>query len=168
MNTGSVYVLDSDVFMTAARSYYAFDLVPAFWSGLVQEARNGRLLSIDRVKAEIDEGKDRLKQWATNDFHPWFAPTGTEPVVTVYASIIAWGMGQPQFTGAAKAEFADAKNADPWLVAYAKATNSTVVTNEKYDANIRRKIKIPNVCNAFGVAHVDLFQMLRALALRLS
>jgi hypothetical protein len=168
MSAGPVYVLDSDVFMTAARSYYAFDLVPAFWDALVREARNERLLSIDRVKAEIGHGNDRLKQWATNDFHPWFVSTDEDSVVGHYRAIMRWAATHPHFTDAAKAEFADVTNADPWLVAYAKATNRTVVTNEKYDPNILRRIKIPNVCEAFAVKYVDTFQMLRALGIRLS
>jgi hypothetical protein len=168
MSTGPLYVLDSDVFMTAARSYYAFDLVPAFWEALVREARNGRLLSIDRVKDEIGRGQDTLRKWANNDFHPWFASTSHAAVIEEYRSMMRWASTHSHFTDAAKAEFADATNADPWVVAYAKATNSTVVTNEKYDSNIRRKIKIPNVCQVFGVHYVDLFQMLRALGIRLS
>lgn len=43
MTDDSTYVLDADVFMTAARSYYAFDVAPAFWHGLAREAANGRL-----------------------------------------------------------------------------------------------------------------------------
>jgi len=168
MSTGAVYVLDSDVFMTAARSYYAFDLVPTFWGALVREAKNRRLLSIDRVKAEIDHGNDRLKQWANNDFHPWFVSTNVDSVLGHYRAIMQWATTHTHFTNAAKAEFADVTNADPWLVAYAKATNRTVVTNEKYDPNIRRSIKIPNVCKAFAVGYVDTFQMLRALGIRLS
>jgi hypothetical protein len=166
VSSGPVYVLDSDVFMTAARSYYAFDLVPAFWVALVREASQGRLRSIDRVKAEIDRGKDTLKQWANGYFHQWFASTNQNSVLGHYCSIIQWAKKHPHFTNAAKHEFADQQNADPWLVAYAKATNSTVVTNEKYDNNIRRRIKIPNVCVEFYVTYVDLFQMLRELGLQ--
>ncbi|BCW92316.1 MAG: twitching motility protein PilT [Thermoanaerobaculum sp.] len=168
MSTVPVYVLDSDVFMTAARSYYAFDLVPKFWDALVQEARNGRLLSIDRVKHEIDRGKDKLKDWANNDFHTWFVSTSSPAILDAYRRIMQWGLNHNQFTGGAKHEFAKADNADPWLVAYAVAERCVVVTNEKFDAKIRRSIKIPNVCQAFNVQYVDLFEMLRRLGLRLS
>ncbi len=168
MSAGPVYVLDSDVFMTAARSYYAFDLVPNFWDGLVQSAKNGRLLSIDRVMHEIDRGKDKLKDWANNDFHTWFVSTSSSAIVSAYQQVIQWGLNHPQFTPAAKHEFAKADNADSWLVAYAIAKGCVVVTNEKFDAKIRRKIKIPNVCQAFNVQYVDLFEMLRQLGVTLS
>ena len=48
------YVLDSNVFMEAARRYYAFDIAPPFWESLVHHAANGRLESIDRVKQELE------------------------------------------------------------------------------------------------------------------
>ncbi len=167
MSYDPVYVLDSDVFMTAARTYYAFDLAPAFWQGLVQQARNGRLLSIDRVKGEIERGKDDLARWANHHFHRWFVSTDDGAVVDQYRSLVRWAQDQRQFTHAAKAEFADARNADAWLVAYAKAHGAIVVTNEKLDNNIRRRIKIPNACHAFAVPYVDVFQMMRALGFRL-
>lgn len=168
MSNEPVYVLDANVFIDAARTYYAFDLAPTFWEGLVQKAREGRLLSIDRVKDEIDRGKDELARWAAGDFNRWFASTDDEAVLAEYRSLMRWAVKQPQFNGAAKDEFAEAKNADAWLVAYARARGAIVVTNEKPDLKIRRRIKIPNVCQAFAVAYVDIFQMLRALELRLS
>ena len=167
MSYDPVYVLDSDVFMTAARTYYAFDLAPAFWQGLVQQARNGRLLSIDRVKDEIRRGKDKLATWADHDFHRWFVSTKDGAIRAEYRLLMTWAANHTHFTDAAKAEFADARNADAWLVAYAKAHGAIVVTNEKLDNNIRRRIKIPNACHAFAVPYVDVFQMLRALGLRL-
>lgn len=167
MSNDPVYVLDSDVFMTAARTYYAFDLAPAFWEGLVRRAEAGRLLSIDRVKDEIDRGHDELAQWAGRDFHRWFVSTNDGSVVTGYRSLMTWAANHAHFTDAAKAEFADVRNADAWLVAYAKARGGVVVTNEKLDVNIRRRIKIPNACQAFAIPYVDVFQMLRALGIRL-
>jgi len=32
----SVYVLDANVFIEAARRYYAFDIAPKFWDTLIQ------------------------------------------------------------------------------------------------------------------------------------
>lgn len=43
------YVLDANVFIEAARRYYAFDLAPRFWESLEHHAANGRVRSIDRV-----------------------------------------------------------------------------------------------------------------------
>lgn len=121
--------------------------------------------SIDRVKEEIDRGKDDLTTWAGDTFHEWFASTDQGDVFDVYRRIMAWAQGQSQFTDAAKAQFANV--ADGWVVAYAMAKGCVVVTHERFDPNVRRKIPIPNVCRAFSVQYVDTFQMLRALGVRL-
>lgn len=56
MTDDPVYVLDANVFIQAARRYYAFDLAPAFWRALVDHASEGRVQSIDRVLRELERG----------------------------------------------------------------------------------------------------------------
>ncbi len=167
MSTPQAYILDANVFMEAARRYYAFDLVQPFWQALIDLAGSGQVHSIDRVKAEIDRGKDLLMEWASGDFHEYFFSTNQADVIEMYGQLMVWANAQPQFTVAAKAEFSAAENADAWLVAYAKAKGHIVVTLEKLDPNIRNKIPIPNVCQEFDVQYVDTFQMLRNLDVRL-
>lgn len=77
-------------------------------------------------------------------------------------------MAQAQFSTAAKAEFAETENADAWVIAFAKAVGATVVTHEKPNPHVQRRVPIPNVCDALGVPYVDTFEMLRALATRFS
>jgi DNA polymerase III epsilon subunit-like protein len=86
-------------------------------------------------------------------------------VFDAYKEIIEWAMRQTQFTEPAKAEFASV--ADSWLIACAKAHDYIIVTHEVYDANIKRKIPIPNVCHAFGINYINTFEMLRRLNIRL-
>jgi len=168
MTASPIYLLDANVFMEAARRYYAFDLAPSFWQALIDHAGKGRVLSIDRVKAEIDRGGDRLRDWASSDFHQSFRSTGEPDVIESYRQIMAWAYSQSQFTDAAKAEFARADNADAWVVAYAKAKRCLVVTHEQFDPNVRARIPTPNVCQAFSVQYVDTFKMLRDLGVRLA
>ncbi len=82
------YVLDSNVFIEAARHYYAFDLVPAFWENLIRNAANGRIQSIDRVKKELDRGKDELAGWANERFSHAFASTDDEDAIESYREIM--------------------------------------------------------------------------------
>jgi hypothetical protein len=77
---------------------------------------------------------------------------------------MSWVQAQEQFSDAAKADFA--AGADGWLVAYARSKGLIVVTHEVLDPSIRRKVPIPNVCEAFGVSYVDTFEMLRELGVR--
>jgi len=77
-----------------------------------------------------------------------------------------WVQAQDQFLDAAKTNFATV--ADGWLVAYAKAREYIVVTHELPAADARKKVPIPNVCEALGVSYVDTFTMLRELGVRFS
>lgn len=61
----------------------------------------------------------------------------------------------------AKAKFAT--GADGWLVAYARAHDAIVVTNEQSAPESRREVKLPDVCSQFGVKHENTFAMLRTL-----
>ena len=163
---GATYVLDTNVFIEAARRYYAFDLAPVFWESILHHAANGRINSIDRVKEELERGKDELAKWATSQFSNAFVSTDEEDVTNSYASVMGWVKAQDQFSDAAKADFAD--GADGWLVAYAMSKSQIVVTHEVLDPGIKRKVPIPNVCEAFSVSYVDTFAMLRELGVRFS
>lgn len=165
MTGGPIYVLDANVFIESSRRYYAFDLAPAFWQALVQHATNGRLLSIDRVKQELDRGKDDLAQWVNDSLGGWFASTAQGDVVDVYRQIVAWAQEQRQYSDAARAEFVS--GTDGWLVAYAKAKGCVVITHEQPAPDARRRIPIPNVCRAFHVTFIDPFAMPRSLGVRL-
>ena len=168
MNGTPLYVLDANVFIEAAKGYYAFDIAPSFWEALITEAAHERVLSIDRVKNEIDRGDDDLKQWAGSSFHPWFVSTDTEDVVEAYRKIMLWAHHQTQFTDAAKAEFSRTENADAWIVAYSLTKESVVVvTLERFDPNVKRKIPIPNVCQGFNIQYIDTFEFLRTSGVRL-
>ncbi len=157
------YLLDANVFIEASRGYYAFDIVPAFWQALISQASDGRLLSIDRVKHELERGKDDLATWASGSFHRWFMPTIDPDVVQSYAQVMRWARAQAQYSEAAKAEFAESENADAWLIAYALAKSCIIVTSEQPAPNSKRKIKIPDVARAFGIPFIDTYGMLRAL-----
>jgi hypothetical protein len=166
LSTSSVYLLDANVLISAARLYYAFDIVPGFWNALVQQANYGKIISIDRVCDEINRGDDELVTWINQQFNS-FVSTDDPEVLGKYREMMIWAYNQPQFTDAAKDEFARADYADPWIVAYAATYNCVVVTLEELKSDIRRKIPIPNVCRAFGVNSINTFQMLRSLEMRL-
>jgi len=162
---GASYVLDANVFIEAARRYYAFDLVPTFWEVLVDLAHDGKIQSIDRVREELMRGKDDLSQWVTGHFSHAFASTDDEEVIRCYRDIIAWATDQDQYQESAKKLFAE--GADGWLVAYAQCKGRTLVTHEVFNETIKSKLPIPNVCQAFNVSFLDTFSMLRELRVRI-
>lgn len=163
MSSPSVYVLDANVFIEAAKGYYAFDLAPKFWQHLAAYGAAGSLCTVERIAAEIAFPVE-LKTWIDGDFSSHVHESNTQGTLAYYASLMQWSQSQP-FTAAALQEFATV--ADAWLIAYAKDVNGTVVTHEKFDANCRRRVKIPNACQFLGVPVVDTFMMLRTLGVNL-
>ncbi len=163
MTVNRTYVLDANVFIEAKRRYYGFDLCPGFWDCLQYHGKNKLLLSVDRVKRELD-GEDELQAWVKNVAPDIFVSTKMADVVQRYNEIMNWVNDQEQFYAAAIEEFAGI--ADGWLVAYAKANSCTVVTHEAHAPGAKRRIPIPNVCKAFSVLYIDTFDMLRALEAR--
>jgi len=157
-----IYLLDANVFITAFKSYYAFDIAPGFWDSLVLLAQAGRVQSIDRVYNELGRIDDDLFAWAHDTFCNAFQSTDREDVFLEYGQVIQWVVDHERFSPESKSHFVD--GADGWLVAYAKACDCTVVTQESYDYSGRStKVKIPNVCAANGVQYTDTFAMLREL-----
>ena len=59
------------------------------------------------------------------------------------------------------------KGADPWVIAHAWATDGVVVTQESRVPANSTKVKIPNVCDEFGVRPINTYQMLRELGVSL-
>jgi len=164
MSASVGYVLDTNVFIQAKRRYYAFDLCPGFWESLIAYHKSGRLRSIEQVRMELNDVNDEITRWVTKQMpKSCFVPTDDSKVVNEYDRIIAWAKAQPQYFELAISEFS--AKADAWLIAYAKIHGLIVVTLEEYSKDARRKVLIPNVCEAFNVEYVDTFKMLRDLGI---
>lgn len=163
MSSGKpVYVLDTNILIEAHRRYYAFDLCPGFWDFIVASHQQGHVCSIDRVRTEIEAGKDELAKWIDDTLpESFFMSTASASVAAQYAGMITWVNGQG-FKPEAKAEFASI--ADGWLVAYARANvNHIVVTHEQPSPDAKKRVLIPNVCLQFKVDYRDTFSMLKQL-----
>lgn len=157
------YLLDANIFIAAWRDYYPIDLYPGFWQCLERYRQEGRLLSVDRVRDEIDSPKE-LVAWLKQHWQGAFVSTKDREVTRVFAEMQAWVQSNAQFLQAAKHEFAQA--ADGWLAAYAKTHNVIVVTNEVYNENSRRRVPLPNLCRMFDVEVRNTADMLRGLGVK--
>ncbi len=157
-----MYLLDANVLIQAKNFYYRFDIFPMFWDWLDGEQQKGALASIIPVYEELAKGTDELSKWVKQRQHDgWFLPVDEEATQHEFSDIAVWVMDS-HFKDQAKKDFLSV--ADPWLVAKAVSIGGVVVTHEKlFDPNIRRKVKIPNVCNAFGVECIDTFDLLNRL-----
>lgn len=159
-----MYLLDANVFIEAHRRYYSFDIVPSFWGNLKSLAQTSRICSIDKIQNElcpVTDNPDLLHQWTSEEFNEYFKSVEEYDVLASYGEIQSWSASSEHFTDEAKREFA--RNADAWIVAYAKAKGYTVVTHEGYNPQKRNRILIPVACEAFNIPYTDTFNMLRDL-----
>lgn len=160
-----IYLLDSNAFMEAARLYYGFDMVPAFWSWLKGKPLSGRVGSIQAVKDEIMNGEGDLVDWARampSEF--WLSDSSAS--IANMARLAAWvSESERPYEQPAVSEFMS--SADMRLIALAMETGGTVATREAPAPRSKKKIKIPDVCAAFGVACVTPFDSYRSLGMRL-
>ena len=153
-----MYVLDTNVFIDAANSYYAFDLVPGYWDFLVQLFSSKHAVSVHEVHKELCRGRDEdpLKTWAQGNKQHFVAPDTR--VVSAYQEVMKWARTQ-NYNASAINEFQGV--ADSWIVVYALANNWEVVTREKPAPGSKKRIKIPDACDALNVKYLDPFTMLR-------
>ena len=94
-----------------------------------------------------ETGKDELAAWA-RDHDGTFASTDEDGTLDAYPQVTECVQAQDQFHDAAKAAFAD--GTDGWLIAFALAHRCAVVIHEQPSAAARKRVPMPNVCQAVG------------------
>lgn len=154
------YCLDANIFIQAKNLHYHFDICPGFWDWLEQQ--DGTVGSIVPVYEELVAGDDELGPWAkerkTEGFFADISDIAIQEILREIATYVV-GHYEPQHAG----KFLN--GADPWLIAYAQVSDCTIVTSEIL-APGAKKVKIPNVCEEFGVDYTDCFTMLKGLGIR--
>lgn len=164
----NVYVVDSNFFIQAHRVSYPLDIVPSFWMKVKDLANQGKIISIDKVKKEIYDHQDELKKWCEANLPETFFKD-TDDLPSSYSQVAMWANSRNgHYTANALAEFLGTDEADAWLIAFALAdkANRTIVTHEKSQPDMKRKVKIPEACTPFNVKFVDTIEMLRQLGER--
>lgn len=159
------YLIDSNVFITAQRQIYPFDIAPGFWAQFLEKAAED-IIIIESVDDEIVKGNDKLKEWYLENKEQFEVATiPDQAVLKSYGDIINFINESNQYSQSAKDEFASL--ADSWLCAYGLAFDYTIVTLEKLQINARRRVLIPNVCEEFDIKYIDLLQLMRDVGIRL-
>ena len=156
--------LDTNVFITPKNSYYSFDIAPGFWTFIDEQAETGEIAAPALVYDElVDRSDDQLAQWARERRG---SPLFVKPSASVQSDLtrIADHVTS-RYEPNQAADFL--KGADPWVIAHAIAEGGIVVTLETKVPPGSTKVKIPNICEHFGIAWTSMFEMLSALGLRL-
>lgn len=158
-----VFVLDSHFFIQAHRLYYPIDVARGFWNKVHDLAKQGRMMSMDKVKAELYDKHDALEEWCKINLPKDFFKD-TSVLTEAYERVATWAASrQEHYTAPALKEFLGGNEADAYLLAYCLASthNRCVVTHELSEPKRRNKIKIPDVCIAFKAPFVNAMEMFR-------
>ncbi|MEQ8601275.1 MAG: DUF4411 family protein [Devosia sp.] len=158
-----LYLLDANVFIEAKNRYYAFDIVPAFWTWMDSVvAKNVRTITM--VRDELLVKDDPLGDWmrARKDAD-WILPVDDEATQIAFADI-ASELDGSQYHRPGVEKFLS--GADPWLIAKAMTLGATIVTHEVANEMVLRRVPIPNLCGARSVTCMDTFDAMRELQVK--
>lgn len=154
------YIFDTNIFIRS-KNEMPIDLWPTFWTKIAGLIASGQVYSSIQVKEEIEKGNDELTQWMKENVSSEFYIGNELDVMGKYGEVQKWASSQSLYKPEAIVEFAQV--ADAFLVAVASAKGYTLVTNETADPYCKRRVKIPDACNALGVRYCNLNTVLREL-----
>lgn len=157
------YFLDTNIFITPYRTYYAMDIVPSFWEALSETAlKTGRLYIPEMIKKEISQVEDGLTNWLRKNMSSFKETlSSVEDVQKSYSKIADWTNSTERFTENAKKTFLSC--ADSWIIAHALAYDGKVVTMEVPAPGSKTKVKIPDVCKQFNVKYITLYSFMKEM-----
>jgi len=158
--------LDANVFIEATRKRYPMDISPGFWDAIAEAGTRGVLFSIESVYLELKDSGDELSVWAKDHHKELFRPDSdreTQEALVLVGGVLDARL--PPYRDEAKEEFL--RGADAWLIAYCKAHNHTLVTEEVEAPQSVVKVKIPDVCRPLAVPTINILAMLRAAKVKL-
>lgn len=155
-----LFIIDANVLLEAANTYYSFDRVPGFWEWLASATRAGQVRSVSLVADEIVY-PDELVEWVDELADDGlFLDVSDDAIQASFAEVADWVVRNP-FGPEHIAKFLD--GADPWIIAASRVLSATVVTQESPLGPGTKKVKIPNVSDQFGVPWINTFDMLNRL-----
>jgi len=164
----TTYLLDTNIFVSPHRTYYAFDFAQPFWDFLIREAENGKIGTIDEVKNEIVNGEGYLADWFKDNFKIYCDSSQTPAILQAYQTLVQHVNGSMVYNQRAKDEFMNVTNADTWLLAHCLAAQTAhkdvcLVTAEVYSPLSQRRVPIPNICKDFDLEYCTCFDLIREL-----
>jgi hypothetical protein len=160
----NVYLIDTSGLIKLESTFkYDNPVFSAIWEEIEELIKQGRFKTLDFVEDEINdyEGKeDFLKKWLQEWKKQIVVPTDEESINAAIPIINA-----EYNTGFfdAKKQASGKEEADPYLIAYCKVNNCTLITNEsKLKPN-----KIPAVAARYDVKCIDINDFLAERELKM-
>ena len=159
-----VYVIDTSAFIKLEATFPPENEVfVALWEEIVDLLKERRFITIDFVEDEINnyEGKEvYLKNWVKK----------YKKYLIVETDIDTFNEAKPIINQEYSTGFFDAKKqadgkeeADPYLIAFCKVHNYTLVTNESET----KPNKIPAVAKKNGVSCINIYEFLKQRGMKM-
>ncbi len=146
-----MYCIDTSALLDGWTRYYPPDVFPVLWERLEQLIAEGRLITTEEVLIELEKKDDEVHAWA-REHREMFQPIDEDTQVAIVELLDRY----ERLVNTQK----NRSMADPWVVALAQTRKCVVVSGEKRSGNLARP-KIPDVCDALGIAAIDLLEMIR-------
>ena len=156
------YCLDANIFISAKNGPYGFDIVPSFWQWIDRTVSEGKIYSSIFVCDELCKGTDYLAGWAKERRSSGLFVEPSKSVQEAYGLVAerVLAMYEPY----SAQPFLD--GADPWSISHGIADGSTLVSFEALVSPRKTIVKIPNICQVFGIRPVSTYTMLRECGAR--
>lgn len=156
----SGYLIDSNILIVSNRNYRQ-EFFPVVWNFF----KNNQNVFISKpVYSEIVVLQDDLCDWTKINYKNRVVQV--DDSVTEYTQVLEYITSSGNWTQAGYEEWsADINKADPWLIAYAKKHDLTIITDENNTgpngSPTKNEPKIPFVAAHFGVKTINFWEFLQ-------
>jgi hypothetical protein len=157
------YWVDSNVLIESANGPYTFNRAPTFWSALDDQLNAGLICTSEMVYRELVPFGDELSRWVKNRKQNGLYIDAGDAVQTSLTVVADYVSTCGRYDIANTNEFLS--GADPWMIAHLRVSGGTLVTNETALRPLAKKVRIPDVCEPFGIRCITGFEMLDELGI---
>ena len=159
--------LDTNILIYASKVTNPLDIHPTYWAKMKEILDRDDVFSIDKVKDEIYYYEDDLLNWCKENIDSSFWKK-TLYALSEYAELQNWVQTR-SYKDPALIEFADVKNADPFILAHSlnairKNQNITIVI-EVSNPDSKKRVKLPDVCINFGIRFINNNEFFREIGI---
>lgn len=153
-----MYLFDANIFIEAKNRYYAFDIVPAFWSWM-ERVVGEDVRTIIPVRDELLVKDDELGNWfKARKNADWILPVDDEKTQLAFAHIAA-ELSTSDYNTPGVEKFLS--GADPWLIAKAQVLGGVIVTHEVPNVGAKKRVPLPNLCVSQNISCINTFDIMR-------
>ena len=139
-----MFLLDTNVFISAQRDYYPLDRVPEYWDWLAYQAESGEIKVPRAIWDEL--------QPHDADLQAWMRVHQDSFILFPDESDVFVPDGLAQYGDNLTAEELERIGADPFLIAAAMHHNGVVVSKEgSKPAKAGSNRRVPDICGDLGV-----------------